>query len=210
MYYDSPPASNCEEGTRCVINKDGDTECIQESMFDEDESLYYRPCSNDSLLGCPYGSFCVRTLGNFFCVPYCNLDTHPGCPKPGKCHYARGPESNFDICFIQDDCKPVDGTGCKQKDMACYFSFDLSNDSLITICTPPGSISAYQQCEMPWDCIPGHVCTGGSGSLGDVKRCIPLCDDSHPCSNSRETCQYIMGTVGVCSLGPEPLSLFLQ
>lgn len=211
MYFDSPPASDCSEDSRCYVSKDNNSDCLPSSLIPENEEMYYNnPCdkryinNNQYLKLCPYGSVCISSTGNEFCLPFCNTDTHASCPNGGKCHYARGPESDFDICLLDEACNPVDGSGCPQAGMKCYL-FAITLDDVTTVCIPPGQVEGHQPCEAFWDCQPGYYCwMDGQSAIGGT--CLQMCDSAHSCTNRQEECSKVFNDLGICIPGVQPVS----
>ena len=195
MYFDSPPASDCEENQKCFYdNNTQQPKCVNSLWFPEDDDLFYHKCNDNYIAKCPYGSICLESSANRFCLPICNTDTHLHCPNGGKCFYVRNDsQAHFDICLLEQPCDPLDDSGCNSPEMKCYFMF--SNGNISTICMIPGNKTAYQECNIFWDCEPGFLCANVSEN--DPMRCLKLCHNNTNCLLN-ENCTVFYSGMGVC------------
>jgi hypothetical protein len=92
-------------------------------------------------------------------------------------------------------CNPLFSTFCPDTGegliQACYF---LSPEPLIGFCHAPGEIGAGKSCQMPYDCLPGHMCAPAGV-------CLKTCDlefEESTCDLDSFCAPMDAGRLGVC------------
>ncbi len=194
IFYDSPPA--CEDGYKCSPTGFTSVGCVQEIFFSSGD--FYEPCTN---LGyCPHGSFCLKhksenpqvgfTPGAELCIPFCHLGTHPRCPGlNGEC-IELDENPMMDVCFSNDQCDPVEDSGCPSNKSCYLYTFDG------TMCVKAGIMERKRPCQFNWDCKPGHICMDHDQSNWGL--CSRVCREPEDCGPDATGC-YRTGEYGLCA-----------
>lgn len=92
------------------------------------------------------------------------------------------------IC--RTECNPANGSGCAANE-SC---FELQNGA--GACFPVGETGEGGVCESPLDCAPGRVCL--TDSADGTAHCYQRCDQGFECTDDRQTCQALNGSLSYC------------
>jgi len=170
LFFDSP--ATCDAGFQCSVNDTYAATCQPDAMFAGGD--FYGACGANG--ECPFGSICAgSSQDDLSCMPFCQAETHPGCPESGICMYSLT-DSTLNLCALPDNCDPFENTGCTGAGEGCYF---LPSEGTST-CVGAGDGAVGDTCQYLNDCTPGLLCNG---------TCAELCDGTHTC------------TTGTCNTG---------
>ncbi|MBU1243809.1 hypothetical protein KKD52_14695 [Myxococcota bacterium] len=154
-----------------------------------------QPCTNPS--DCDGRMTCLVNL----CRRVCQPDTD--CPDGQFCEETGWLDGTLGLCPLPNGiCNPITGGGCQIPAHACYFSDNSGNIE----CLPQGEQDENSICGASCECRPGYYCAQSPYQPGE-SRCLPLCNDNHPCTNGG-ACAFSRGAQpGIClfDIGCNPL-----
>jgi len=182
VYYDSPPS--CAEDEKCVPGDELEKAlCLDEGWFDDGK--FYGSCGK--LDKCPHGSTCIPPeYDKSICIPYCHKEDHPRCPENGECTRLE-PSIPYDFCLPNDNCDPINDTGCEEE-KSCYYLKDT-----LTGCFPEGNLEDGEQCTLFWECKVGHICLP---TQAEENYCVKLCQSEEDCLGT--SCNPLNTEYGYC------------